>query len=52
MNFDLDHVARLAAKLVIIEEQAKETLDTLEEITGLPLRETARRTSRKPLTPP
>jgi len=52
LNFSLDQIAEMAAKLVQAEQVIKDALDTLEKVTGLPLREAANRMDRKPLTPP
>jgi hypothetical protein len=39
----LDRVVELAAKLLVIEEEIKNTVDMLEDMTGLPLREAVAR---------
>jgi len=48
ISLSLEQVVELSAKLMVTQEMAGEMLTTLERITGLPLRDAARRMKENP----
>jgi len=51
LTFSLEQFGEMAATLVQVEEVIGKAIDTLEEISGLPLREAANCMDRKPGQP-